>query len=222
MVMDIKKQAEFDRLMAAASTSRMRGDYQQANALIKQALLVNPTDHVAREFAADMIYAHGDIEAAADAYKALLDEDKSLASVEAKYARAILQLAEGERQKALLQEMLENPARFRTPARSPLVAAVLSAAPGFGHIYCGQLVRGVVFFVTTVISWLLFYAFSPPVPPYPDMNARIMQFLKNMDPAAIIFAMVGMFLHIYALVDATVQAGKTRETQEAEDISRSV
>src|SRR5450759_4255915 len=99
------KKAEFDRLMTAATVYRKRGDYAQATQAVKQALQILPDNIDAREFAADMINAHGDVQKASEHYKAILETEPGRASAEAKYAKAILELAEAERQRELVQYM---------------------------------------------------------------------------------------------------------------------
>ena len=212
---DVRKQAEFERLITAARVHRMRGDYTMAEQTIRQSLEINPADIGALEFAADMLFARGELEKAADEYKRLFEQNKSRTSLEAKYAKATLQIAEGKRQKDLLQDLLDNPSKYRAPARSPLVAAIISTAPGFGQIYCGQLVRGIVLFMATMMSWLLCYALTPKVADL-RMQDRLTFFTRNMDPWAILFACAAIAIHVYAFVDATVLAGKSRESKDSE------
>lgn len=208
--------AEFERLTTAARVYRMRGDYPEAENSIRRALEIRPDDLDAQEFAADMILARGELEQAAAEFKRIHEAAPGRASAEEKYARVIVQIAEARRQRELLREMLDNPSKFRPPARSPLAAAVLSAAPGFGHIYCGQLVKGIVLFVGTMLAWLLFYALSPPVQSYLPPPERTMRFVQDLSPAAILFVCIAVFSHVYAFVDAAVLADKHRATQNAE------
>jgi hypothetical protein len=186
--------------------------------MIRQALELRPTDMGAREFAADMLFARGKLEQAAEEYKAILAQDNSRKSAEEQYARVILQISEGKRQKELLQDMLENPAKYRTPARSPLVAAILSAAPGFGQIYNGQFVKGAVFFTATMILWFFFFLLKPDLSIYRPED-RMTAFMQNLSPMAVIFALAAIFLHVYAFVDAPVFAGKQKENQDAQQQS---
>ncbi|MEN6355630.1 MAG: tetratricopeptide repeat protein [Armatimonadota bacterium] len=218
--MEIKQKTEFDRLMTAAHVHRRRGDYDEAERTIKQALELSPDDLGAREFAADMLFARGKLEQAAEAYKAIMSADKSCASAEEKYAKAILQIAEGKRQQDLLHDILENPKKYRQPARSPIIAAILSIAPGFGQIYNGEFVRGVVIFVVTMVFWVFFYLLTPDVSTYrPD--DRLTAFMQNLPPLAVIFALAAIFLQIYAFVDAPVCASKQKEKLDAQNRSDS-
>ncbi len=216
--METKQKAEFDRLITAAHVHRRRGDYDLAVKTIEKALEISPDDLDAREFSADMLFARGKLEEASEHYKEIMAADKSRASAEEKYAKAILQIAEGKRQQQLLRDILENPSKYKNapPARSPVMAAVLSAAPGFGQIYNGQFVRGVIIFMLTMIFWFFFYLLKPDISIYRPED-RITAFVQNLSPMAVIFALAAVFLHIYAFVDAPVTAGKQKETEEKKD-----
>jgi tetratricopeptide (TPR) repeat protein len=204
---DAKRQAEFDRLFRAAHVSRTRGDYEQAERLIGQALDLRPGDSEAREFAADLLFARGELEKAAEEYKSIYDADPSRTSAEEKFAKATVQIAEGKRQKDLLRLMIEDPGAFRStyelPPRSPLLAALLSGIPGLGHVYCGQTVKGIVLFLAVSFSWLLFFALRPNVGGFGDPIAR---FVHNLNAAAVIFLCLAVFTHMYAFADAAVTA----------------
>ena len=204
---DVRKQAEFERLFRAAHVSRTRGDYEQAHELIRRALEIRPSDSEAREFAADLLFARGELEKAAEEYKSIFEADPSRTSAEEKFAKATLQIAEGKRQKELLRLMVEDPEAFRStyelPPRSPVLAALLSGIPGLGHIYCGQTVKGIVLFLITTLSWLLFFALRPNVG---GLGDPIVRFVHNLDAFAVIFLCAAVFTHMYAFVDAAVTA----------------
>lgn len=206
----IRKQAEFERLFRTARVCRMRGDYQQAQELITQALDLQPDNLDAREFAADILYARGELEKARDEYKAIIEADPSRASAEEKYAKIVVELAEARRQKELLKKAIENPEEFLTtyslPPRSPILAALLSGIPGLGHVYCGEYVKGILVFCGVTISWLLFFAVRPNVSGSPD---PIVRFVQNLSIAAVFFLCLAISLHMYAFVDASVTAEKS-------------
>ncbi|MGC8863604.1 MAG: tetratricopeptide repeat protein [Armatimonadota bacterium] len=207
---DVRKQAEFERLFRAARINRKRGDYREAEQLIHRALEIKPDDLEAREFAADILYARGEIEKAAQEYKAIFEAEPSRASAEEKFARATIEIAEAKRQKDLLRLMIENPQAFRAtyelPPRSPLMASILSGLPGLGHVYCGQVVRGIVIFLIVTFSWLLFFALRPSVG---ASSNPIERFVQELDVWAIIFLCVAVFTHVYAIVDAAVAAERS-------------
>jgi tetratricopeptide (TPR) repeat protein len=208
---DPRKQAEFDRLMNLARINRMRGEYKLAGDSVELALEVIPDDPEAREFAADILYATGKWQEAADAYKAIYEQDPSRTTAEEKYAKVLLQLAEGKRQQDLLKDLLENPQSAQhVPDRSPAVAAVLSGIPGFGHVYCGQVVKGVVIMAITALSWLLFFLIRPHItmPEGYTIAQRASALYGQTDPAAIVFMLIAIGMQVYAIVDAAVTADK--------------
>lgn len=198
---DATKKAEFDRLMTAATVFRRRGDYGQATQSVKEALQILPDDIAAREFAADMIYAHGNVEKAAEHYKSILEEEPGRASAEEKYAKAVLELSEAKRQKDLLKLMVGNPAKFKpvSPKNSTL-AVLLTIAPGLGHMYCGEIVKGLGIFGVWLVSCLLFVFTLDP-------GAGTAQ---RVTTASVIFACIAGSVHIYALLGAAQSAEKTK------------
>jgi tetratricopeptide (TPR) repeat protein len=201
------KKSEFDKLMTAATVHRRRGDYAQATESVRQALAILPDNLDAREFAADMINAHGDVRKASEHYKALLEIEPGRASVEAKYARAVLELAETDRQRGLVQEMLENPSkRPAVASRNPTVAALLSIAPGFGHVYCGLYLVGAALFAGWLFAWVLFFATL-------DSSVGISAVRKLTGPAAAFLLLAGAG-HIYAIVSSAREADKTKRGRD--------
>lgn len=206
---DPRTQAEFDRLMNLAHINRRRGAYKESVDLVQQALGLVPTSLDARELAADLLYAAGKWEEAAQAYKDIVDDDASRATAEEKYAKVLLQIAEGQRQKNLMQDLIEHPELAQhLPDRSPAAAAVLSGIPGLGHVYCGETMKGVVILAITAISWFLFLILRPDVSAYPTLDARINRFIHDMDPVAVIFLLIALCVHAYAIVNAAVIADK--------------
>ena len=49
----------------------------------------------------------------------------------------------------------ESPKPLRK-GKSPKVAALLSIVPGLGQVYCGQIVKGILFLILTIIGLILF------------------------------------------------------------------
>lgn len=202
---DATKKAEFDRLMTAATVFRRRGDYGQATLTVKQALQICPEDLAAREFAADMIYAHGDLEKAAEHYKAILEIEPSRTSAEEKYAKAVLEMSEGQRQKELSKLMLENPTKFRpVQPKNPGLAVLLTIAPGLGHIYCGELARGLGIFGIWLVSCMLFMFTLDP-------GASSVQ---RVTTSSVVFACIAGSIQIYALLSAAQAAEKTKSDKD--------
>ncbi|MCE5198850.1 MAG: tetratricopeptide repeat protein [Armatimonadota bacterium] len=213
-----KKQAEFERLMTAAHVHRRRGDYGAAETAVSQALELCPADLDAQEFAADMLFARGELEVASDAYKRMFESDSSRISAEKKYAQTIIQISEGRRQQDLLRQMIENPGKYSAPKRSALIAFLISIAPGFGQIYCGQFNKGIVLFTTTMIAWFLFAVSTPDVSGL-DASHRLSVFLQSLSPLSVILACIATFIHIYAMVDAPVYISKHQQSSDPKSLS---
>lgn len=206
-VEDARKQELFEKLLRNAYIHRRRGDYGQAVQLIRQALDIRPDDLEAREFGADMLFVHGELEKAAEQYKSILEEDQARASAEEKYAKTILQITEGKRQKELLQAMLDNPTKYRTPNRSPGLVVVLSAIPGCGHMYLGQFLKGIILFVAAVLVWMLVAITAP------DLRPEL--FTDTISAWFVLFLCSALSLHIYALLDSASVANKQRANADA-------
>lgn len=204
------KKTEFDRLMTAAIVHRRRGDYVQATQTIKQALQIIPDSIEAREFAADMIYAHGDIKKAAEHYKAILTIEPTRASAEEKYAKAIVEISEADRQRELMRLMIENPGKYRVAQpKNATIAVLFSMAPGFGHIYCGQYMMGIGIFTGWMVACLLFLFTLNPAE----------EFTQRLSATSAMFACFAAALHVYALLSAAQQAEKTKSEKAGKNSS---
>jgi tetratricopeptide (TPR) repeat protein len=203
---------EFERKMTLARVHRQRGDYAKAQEVILELLQERPDDLDVKEFAADLLFARGELEKALKHYKALFSPECPRPSAEEKYARTILAISEGQRQRKLLEEQLVNPRRAVERKRSALTAGLVSIAPGFGQIYLGKFVRGAVFFGVTMLGWLIFSRLAPDVSIYPT-SERTTQFFLRMSPAAYLFAVIAIVMHLYAFLDTVFAAGKKPEAQ---------
>jgi tetratricopeptide (TPR) repeat protein len=210
---DIAKKAEFDRALSAARVFRIQGDYSKAAEMVAKAISADPENPDAYEFAADILYAQGKLEKAAEYYKKLYSPENPRPSAEEKYAKIIVELAEGKRQQQLLKDMLENPSKYRQPSRNPLIAAVLSLAPGFGQIYNGQLKKGVWIFCASVICWILIYYMQPNVANFPP-EKRAAAFVTGLDPLAIAIIAIGSCISVYAVIDAAISAKNKTKSNE--------
>ncbi len=203
---DLAKQADFDRHMTAAHVARRRGDYDQAAQSVVEAMRIRPDDPDARELAADILYARGDIEKAAAEYKIIFEADNTRASAEEKFAKATIELAEQKRQKDLMQLMIDDPEAFRRSylptQRSPWIAALLSGFPGLGHVYCGKYIRGSIVFVASFLCWWLFLTLRP-------QGVPTTQFFTDLSAGAVFFLSAGVAVHLFAIIDAAAIAERT-------------
>lgn len=216
---DLKRRAEIDRLLSLANVQRLRGDFITGEDNCRKVLDIDPENLQARELLADFLYERGKLEEAAERYKALLEQGPKRAALEEKYARAVLEMGEREHQKAIALDMIENPAKYAPPQRSSLVSILLTAvAPGFGHVYIGDYTRGLIIFGVFILSWMI-VAFSPGTSLFAQQlgdyirDPRMPANYNVLSPFAILFAGVGFFTYIYAIIDAAVLAGKPKDNR---------
>lgn len=210
----LKQQVDFDRYMSLANGFRAKGDYRQAEEMLIQALSLFPDNLDAREFAADVLMARGEVEKAAEHYRSLFSEENPRASAEEKYARAVIEIAEAKRQRMLLDQMLEDPKKFRKQTANPYLAAALSIAPGFGHIYSGRLKKGVTLFCVALFCWIMMYILIPA----PDLTAGIQVrathfFNSLLSFPTFIFVAGSLGIGVYAIFDASFTVDRERRKQ---------
>lgn len=204
---DLKTRMQFDRFMTSARLYLRRGEMAKAGEAVVGALELRPNDLDARELAADLVLASGDLEKAAARYKELFSPEHPRPTAEEKYARTILQIAEEKYQKEMLLQMVNSPRQFTVGGKSPVLAAIASIGPGFGQIYLGKLVRGVVLAAVTIACWLLFYLLKPDVSSFPE-DQRLSAFLRELTVGPVVFLIIAVFTHVYAFIDAVITSGK--------------
>jgi tetratricopeptide (TPR) repeat protein len=199
----IREQVEFDRLMVAARAQKMRGDLVEAEKALLKALAMRFDDLNARELAADILYDRGEFEKAAKHYKSLYSPERPRPSAESGFARCVLKMAEIAQQREALLNPMDSPISFVPERRTPIVAAMLSIAPGLGQVYCGQFIKGLLLFAAWLFFLLLVYA-SQPRSVGSAANTRLV-----FGTAGIMFICLAVFVHAYAIVDAVMTAEKT-------------
>lgn len=214
---DVKRSAEIDRLMSRANVHRMRGEYIEVEDLCKQIIELDENNADARELMADMLFARGQLQPAADEYKKLLEYHPDRVSAETKYAKVILEMGENEHEKQIAQEMLENPGKYKEPQSHPLLAFIFSAVvPGVGQLYNREMIKGYIILGVFIFS-LLILAMSP------DTKNLLQAFGALMNPqdaptkpppvGKLVILMVGalVFTYIYAVIDAPIAAAKAAD-----------
>lgn len=202
----IELERELERLLAKANLHRLRGQTIEAEDTCRQALKINPKDIVVREMLADVLRDAGKLDAALAEYKAALDYAPGKESLEKKFARTTLDIAEREREKAIALDMLENPHKYARRERSQGVALLCSGVPGLGQFYNGDYVKaGVVFgsFLLFVITYALLQR------SYGAGVTDISSFLYFTNPVVQLTAVIFGLAYIYGVIDAVVTAGKT-------------
>lgn len=218
---EIRRDAEIDKLLSRAHVFRMRQQYIEAEDTLREALSLNPVRWDIVEDIADVLTARGKIDEAAEEYKRIFQSDSERSeSAELKYARLALQMGESKREKELAQQMIDNPAEFRTPRGHPLPAFFLSAVvPGLGQIFNRQLTKGLILISVFLLSLLALAALPQ------DTKNLIKYVSMALNPGAIeghsppVGTMVIFFvcalvtIYFYAIVDAAVTAAAMKETK---------
>ena len=201
--LSVEQQAKMDSLVASCKASIMRRDYREAADFVSKALEIDPKSFKLRELAADVAALRGFFSDAINSYRELMDENKS-DELEEKYAKAVLHKSNDE-------YMVKHAGDVSADVykKSPVMAAIFSVVPGFGQIYCGETVRGLVIFVIVIVSWILFSATAPAIGSYGDMGMRMDQFLRGLNFFAIIFILAATCVHVYAAVEAVLLAQKS-------------
>jgi tetratricopeptide (TPR) repeat protein len=216
---DIARKTEIDRLMSRANVHRMRGELIEAEDCSRQALELDERRLDAREFVADMLYARGQLDRAAEEYKGLIERRPPDLTLEAKYAKVILEIGEREHEKIIAQEMLANPEQFKTPEKHPLWAFVLSIlVPGVGQMYNGEKAKGGIILGIYVLLLTAIAFSSLAVKNLFDNFKAMLVPPKNQPPpidvVAALFVALLVFLYIYAIIDAPISASKTSKIEK--------
>lgn len=137
-----------------------RGDRESASQVIDAVIAKYPDHPDALEAKADHLIHAGELNQAKELLAKIVRAFPGRIETERKYARLVLKLEERNLSASLLMgegdfASLMNPAGVK---RSAGTAAILSLlAPGFGQIYNGQLMRGIVLLLVAVVLWTLMF-----------------------------------------------------------------
>ena len=207
---DPAREVERDRLLTLANVQRMRGQTQEVQKTLEQALALGDgqarTDAPVHEMLGDVLAGEEKWEEAKKAYGTAHALDPDRASAERKFAQMTLRVAEAAHERAMADAILRGEMPISGASafgggqrgkRSPAVAMLLSAAvPGFGQLYNGQLVKGLIclggFFATLLAISLL-----------PESRPGYVS------PVLIFFSLIAGVLWLYSALDAPIAAGKT-------------
>jgi TM2 domain-containing membrane protein YozV len=151
---------EIDAARRQAHVYQSRGDRESASKIIDAVIAKYPDHPDAQEALADNLISAGELNKAKDVLAEIVRTNPGRIETERKHARLVLKLEERNLSASLLMgegdfASLMNPAGVK---RSAGTAAILSLlAPGFGQIYNGQLVRGIVLLLVAVVLWTLMF-----------------------------------------------------------------
>ncbi|OYT71488.1 MAG: hypothetical protein CFK48_04360, partial [Armatimonadetes bacterium CP1_7O] len=153
------KREEIERLLRLAHIHQVRGERSKAKELLQQALELDAENAAVWELLGDYQREAGDWQSAHDAYKKAHELDPSNASIERKYAEAVLQLTRQQEQYQQWERALEGKGTGDAIAlpRNPGLAFLLSLLmPGVGQLYNGQFVKGGVILGIMVVGMIIF------------------------------------------------------------------
>lgn len=216
---------ERDRLLTLANVQRMRGQLDQARESLQAALALNTgapkADAQIHEMLGDAFAQNEKWDEAKAAYETAYTLDNARASAERKFAQTVLRVADATRERAVAEAMLRGelpPGAGAIPGgvggkRSPVLALLLSClAPGFGQLYNGQLVKGLVCLGVFLVG-LIAINLSPDgrllfQQIVPLAFGRIPLVRGEISPGLIALLILCSAMWLYAILDAPIVASK--------------
>lgn len=204
-----EQEQEVNKLLTLANVQRMRGQWVEAEDTCRKALSINPRDVTIREMLGDILNDSGKLDMALSEYRTAMEQAPDRVSLEKKYAKVVLDIAEREREKALAQDMIENPHKYTVRKRSAGMAFIWSAlVPGLGQFYNGEMVKALVVFGATV---LFFISYALLQGSYPPGVTDIWSLIGSTNSAVLVFGIMALIAYIYGVIDAPIVAGKADE-----------
>ncbi|MCS7300387.1 MAG: tetratricopeptide repeat protein [Fimbriimonadales bacterium] len=206
------KRDEIERLLRAAHIHQVRGEREQADKLLQQALELDPDDAGVWELLGDYRRESGDWQGAQDAYKKAHELAPNNAAIERKYAESILQITRQQEQYRQWEQALEGKGAGGDLAlpRNPGLAFLLSLLmPGVGQLYNGQFVKGGIVLAIMIIGAIIFLT----TPGGSDFIYNLLAYLVNpakvrggLSNLQLITALVMFVAWVYAFIDAPLSA----------------
>lgn len=205
---------EVKGLLTQANLLRTRRQFVEAEDVCRKALDIAPEDPNVHEMLGDILHECGKLDLALSEYRSALETAADKPLIETKYAKVAIEIGDREHEKAMIQDMLENPHKYSGRRRSPGLAALWSAiVPGLGQLYNGEPLKAAVVFGTFLLFIIAYALFQQPYPPH----VRNMQmFLMFTNPLVLVLGVLSFIAYTYGLIDAPISAYKSSRT--AKDI----
>ncbi len=206
------KREEVERLLRQAHLQKLRGQLTEASASVQQALELMPDDASVWEMLGDLRQQAGDLSGAHDAYKRAHELAPDNATIERKYAQAVLNLTVQQEQFIQWQQALEGklPDEEIAPPRRPSLAFLLSfVMPGLGQIYNGQLVKGAILLGLTLLGLMLFLLVGDADTALQNMLAFLVNPARmrgGVSSFHLFLVLILFFIWLYGIVDAPLSA----------------
>lgn len=200
---DSKEKQELDRLLTLANVQRLREQYTEAESTCRKALELVPDDVAAKEMLADLLLELGKKDEALAEYKSALEIAPGKESLEDKYAKLIIVIAEDERQKEIAKDMINNPHKYTMRKKNPIIAWLLaSLVPGMGQFYNGQNIKGAVIFGIFMLFIIVWAGFSSG---YSNID-NIQDLILSTNPLVLTLGFINIVSYIYGIFDAVLVA----------------
>lgn len=203
--LESKQKQEADRLLALANVQRLREQYVEAEDTCRKALEVAPSDVFLMEMLADILQERGKPEDALAVYKSAMETAPGRASLETKYAKLVIEIAERERNKAIAEDMINNPHKYVIRKKNPAIAFIAAAVvPGLGQLYNGETIKaGILFgvFLVFLVTWAATQGGY-------GTTRSIEQFFASTNPLVLILGFLAGISYLYGVFDAVFTASK--------------
>ncbi|MEI6914722.1 MAG: tetratricopeptide repeat protein [Armatimonadota bacterium] len=199
-----------------------RGDWESAESSVLTAVEMSPDDAVVQELLGDVLLGRGERTRAAEAYKRAVEINPGAAEAEIKYARIILGLSEEARLESAKASALEQPVQPGAKP-SPIVGLLASMFwPGLGQFYNGDYTKAKLLAGAYGVIMLLLLL-TGQLSSLASVFVTLMAPTKAAQNASASISLLAVFLWggaaaawLYAIIDAPVQAGKSKKTKASD------
>ncbi|MHB1455817.1 MAG: DUF5683 domain-containing protein [Armatimonadota bacterium] len=205
--MESKQKQEIDRLLVLANVQRMRNQFVEAEDTCRKALEIAPGDVAIKELLADILQDRAKPDEALAEYKSAMELAPGKASLETKYAKLVIEIAERKHEKELAEDMINNPHKYPVVKRNVGLTFLLAAIfPGLGQLYNKEYIKaGVIAGVAAlfIISWALSIRYSG----Y-GVVTSVTGFFADTNPYVLVLGFLAGILYLYGIFDAVFSASK--------------
>ena len=139
---EIEREIALGKLYTQARRALSQGRLQKAIELAGEITLIAPDATSTEELLGDVASAQKRYSEARAHYKRALVIEPANIDAERKYGEVVLELSRGDRVRRRVEEVAEDPAKYRRFRKIPWVAAFYSVIPGLGQIYNRQYEKG--------------------------------------------------------------------------------
>lgn len=208
--LSVDQERELERLLRTANLQRMRKQWLEAEDTCRKAIEISPENVDFREMLGDILVELGKVDQALLTYKTALEFAPGKESLETKFAKATLDMAESKWEQSAAQDRLSHPYRQAVRPRNPAWAFIWSALlPGLGQFYNGDMLKGGIVFVVWLVSLLI----ASSALKTPSGTASAQDVLSLISPVVWVMSFIGFCAWMYSVVDAPIVASKI--TQQA-------